>query len=42
VNVGYAIEAEDTIRRTKSGQDFEILMTLYTRRPAEGPAGGAS
>lgn len=32
VNVGYAIETEEVVRRAKNGQDFDILMTLYTRR----------
>jgi hypothetical protein len=42
VNVGYAIETKHIVRRTKNGQDFEILMTLYTRRCPEGSVGSAS
>jgi SAM-dependent methyltransferase len=42
VNVGYTIETEDVFRGTKYGQDFEILMTLYTRPRPEGSARSAS
>jgi SAM-dependent methyltransferase len=35
VNVGYTIEAEEVYKAAKKGVDFEVLMTLYHKRPAE-------
>jgi len=35
VNVGYTIENEQVFKGSKNGVDFEVLMTLYAKAPAE-------
>jgi predicted TPR repeat methyltransferase len=42
VNVGYAIETETVYKGTKKGVDFEVLMTLYSKRFTESSASDAS
>jgi SAM-dependent methyltransferase len=38
VNVGYTIEDEEVYKAAKKGVDFEVLMTLYRKRPQEASA----
>jgi predicted TPR repeat methyltransferase len=33
VNVGFTVEREEAYKATKKGVDFEVLMTLYAKRP---------
>jgi SAM-dependent methyltransferase len=42
VNVGYTIEDEEVYKATKKGVDFEVLMTLYQKLPAEKSIGNGS
>jgi SAM-dependent methyltransferase len=38
VNVGYTIESEQVFKGAKKGADFEVLMTLYSKRPKQSSA----
>jgi SAM-dependent methyltransferase len=42
VNVGYTIETEETFKGAKKDVDFEILMTLFVKKPQESPASDGS
>lgn len=41
VNVGFTIESEESYKAAKKGVDFEVLMTLYAKRPPETLTGNA-
>jgi hypothetical protein len=32
-NVGYTIEAEEVFKGSKKGVDFEVLITLFAKKP---------
>jgi predicted TPR repeat methyltransferase len=42
VNVGYTIETEEVFKGAKKGVDFEVLMTLFTKKPEASAASDVS